>query len=275
MDVRYAIVDGIKTYYLEEGPRESKDSLQNIMFVHGFLSRGQSFDKLMNGLSGKFKSFAPDLPGNGASENPKNFKPGFRQYSTFLRNFCSELGIKRIVLAGDSMGGAISLMTAVMYPELVSKVILIDSVSYNIKPKVSARLALTPILGSFIFKKLFKWEMFKSLFMKDIYVENSKIDRDELFENYKLFDNPSRREFTYRLMRAVTDSSEIEAIIPEVKQPVLIIWGEEDKLLPIANARRLEKELKDASLVIIPGAGHASFDENPEMAIMAIEKFLS
>jgi pimeloyl-ACP methyl ester carboxylesterase len=76
-------------------------------------------------------------------------------------------------------------------------------------------------------------------------------------------------------MRAVTDSSEIEAIIPDVKQPVLIIWGEEDKMLPVAIAKRLEKDLKNANLVVIPGAGHASFDENPEMAIKAIEKFLS
>ncbi|MGA2141243.1 MAG: alpha/beta hydrolase [Brevinematales bacterium] len=274
MEVRYAAVNGLKIYYIEENSAEAYKSKEAVLFVHGFFSRGQSFDKLMKGLSGKYRSYAPDLPGSGASEDPKYFKPGFRQFAEFLRDFCSELGLPRVILAGDSMGGAISIMTAVMYPELVSKIILIDTISYNKKPEFSARLAMSPLIGSFIFRRLFKWEMFKSLFMKDIYADNSKIDQAELFENYKLFDNPSRREFSYRMMRSVTNSSEVEKIIRDVKQPVLIIWGEKDRMLPLANAERLKKDLKNAILTVIPGAGHASFDENPEMAIDAIIKFI-
>ena len=239
-----------------------------------FSPAGRVSINFMKGLSGKYRCYAPDLPGSGASGDPKNFKPGFRQFAEFLRDFCRELGLARVILTGDSMGGAISIMAAVMYPELVSKIILIDTISYNKKPEFSAKIAMSPIIGSFIFRRLFKWEMFKSLFMKDIYVDSSKIDQAELFENYKLFDNPSRREFSYRMMRAVTNSSEVERVIGDVKQPALIIWGEKDSMLPLANAERLKRDLKNAVLTVIPGAGHASFDENPEMAIDAIMKFL-
>jgi pimeloyl-ACP methyl ester carboxylesterase len=161
-----------------------------------------------------------------------------------------------------------------MFPELVSRIILIDAVSYNTKPSFSTRLSLLPIIGPFIFKKLYNWDMYSSFIYKDVYVDTSVIDKEEMRENYRLFDNPSRRYFTYRLARAVTDSSQVEKMIPRVNAPALIIWGEKDRLTPPENAVRLSKDLRDSKLVIIPGAGHAAFDEKPGIAIDAIRDFL-
>ncbi len=238
------------------------------------MSRGLSFDKIMDGLKGAAHSYAPDLPGSGASENPGFKKPDFMAFAVFLRQFCTQLGISEAVLAGDSMGGGIVIAMAATYPDLVKKIVLFDSVSYNIKPSLSMRISLMPVIGPFIFRKLYNWEMFSSFIYKDVYEDPSGIDREELLENYRLFDTPSRRSFTYRLVKAVTDSSQVESMIPGVKVPALIIWGGKDRLVPPSNAVRLAKDLKDSRLVIIPGAGHAAFDERPEIVIEAMKEFL-
>ncbi len=274
LESKFAEIGGMRIFYIESKPEKLKAETQNILFIHGFFSRGKSFTKLMEGLSGDYIMYAPDLPGNGASDNFPDRELSFKKYAGFLISFCSYFGIKKTIIAGDSMGGGLSIVLAGLYPDLISKVILIDSITYQTKQPLSTKILLSPLFGPFIFKRLFNWDQFKTFFTRGVYQDDSKINMDELKENYVLFDTPSRREFSYRLAKMATDVGEVEAMIPLVNAPTLIIWGENDRLVPVENGRRLEEEMKNSRLEIIPGTGHASFDEKPETALVLIKGFL-
>ena len=267
-------IDGTKIFYVDARPDDPDRIAPNLLLVHGFLVSSACWEDILPGLASRFRVLAPDLPGSGESDIWKNRMVSFTRFASFLHAFLTRLEVKRTSVIGHSMGGGIAVITSAMYGQLLSKMVLMDSISYPFKQTLKARAVQARGIGPFIFKKLYGWGMFRSYFKNDVYYVKSRMNEQRLKAYYDAFNTTERREFSYDLMKMVTNPVEVEAKVPEIKTPTLIVWGGKDTLVPLSCGHRLAREIEGAKLEIIPECGHAPQEEAPDQALEVIFNFL-
>jgi len=245
-----------------------------IILIHGLFAGGVSWEEIMPGLSKKYHVFAPDLPGQGESDIWNSETVTFSKYASFIKDFCDKLEISNAILVGHSMGGGIAIVTAATYARLFFKAVFIDSVCYKFKQPLKGRIVQTPILGEFIFKKIYGWGMFRSYFKNDVTFNAEKINEKRLKLYYSYFNSSQRRDFAYQLLKMISNPQEVEAKIGSINIPVLIIWGSNDTLIPVSCGYRLVREIKGAKIEVIQNCGHAPQEEEPAKTLEVMYNFL-
>jgi pimeloyl-ACP methyl ester carboxylesterase len=236
-------VFGAKIRYLEAGDAAKP----TVILLHGLGASAESWALTIPALAANYHVIAPDQVGFGKSDKPL-LKYRVGTYVDFLDKFMSELKIEKAHLVGNSMGGWISGLMAVKYPNRVEKIVLADAAG------------LAP----------------KEIDFDRIYQLNNST-RDEIRANLKLifatpaFQNNEALVDQFMTQRVVTNdgytiNSLIESIkrkedfldtrLGEIKKPTLIIWGKQDGLIPVADAEKFNKGIANSELVIFDGAGH-------------------
>ncbi len=238
-----------------------------LLLVHGILVDHREWSQLVPLLATRFRCIAPDLPGFGASDKPApdTFPYTREAFASALLGVLDHIGIERAHVCGHSMGGAIALTFAADFPERLERLTVLDAACYPMPLPLKGRLPLMPFIGPLVFKKLYRRPVFRDYFRKEVY--NGRPPRHpELIDAwYDVFDTPEGREAGYAsLRRAVADTSSLEPKIPRIEAPSLVVWGAEDRLVPVGLGHRLVKELREARLELIEGAGHAPNEEAPE-----------
>ncbi len=240
---KFATVFGAKIRYLEAGDAAKP----TVIFLHGLGAQAESWQFNIPALAANYHVIAPDQVGFGKSDKPfLKYRVG--TYADFLDKFMSELKIEKAHLVGNSMGGWVAGLMAVKYPDRVEKIVLADAAG------------LVPQIVNF----------------DQIYQLNNST-RDEIRANLKLlFASPALRNnealvdqfMTQRVSTndGYTINSIIESIkrredflndhLGEIKKPTLIIWGNQDGLIPVADANTFNKGIAGSELVIFEDCGH-------------------
>jgi pimeloyl-ACP methyl ester carboxylesterase len=276
-EVNYAqLNDDIKLAYVDEG-----SGSQTIIFIHGLGSYLKAWTKNINGLKNEYRCIAIDLPGYGkSSKKPHSGQMSF--YADVVSQFIDYLNLKNVVLAGHSMGGQISMMTAINYPDKISKLILADPAGFESFTEGQ--------------KQWFRDVMTTDGVMK------TTVEQIQTNLAYNFYNVPDDAEFmiTDRIAMRFADDFEnycyavvqsvdgmvdepVIDILDQIKQPVLIIFGENDNLIPnrflnpgktIDIAKFGDEKIPDSKLVVIPKAGHFVQFEKPEEFNKAVQSFL-
>lgn len=265
-------LDGVRVRYAEAGAGPP------LLFIHGFLVQHEEWRLLLPRLAPHFRCIAPDLPGFGRSAKPPpdSFPYTRERYAQVLRNLLQALGIERASVCGHSMGGGIALTLAADYPETVDRLVIIDSVCYPFSLSPKGKLPLLPVIGGFVFRKLYRKRMFRDYFDKDVFSGHRPLDWAQVDRYYDDFNDPRAREVAHSVLhRTVTDVRSLEAKIPTVRAPTLAVWGEDDRIFPVRLARRLVTELPSASLHLLEGCAHAPNEECPEQTADVVLRHLS
>jgi pimeloyl-ACP methyl ester carboxylesterase len=163
---------------------------------------------------------------------------------------------------------------AIQHPEAVSRMVLIDAAAYNTKFPFIMKMASMPLSAEMT--KLFfsRWMVRQTL--SEVYYHRDWITKDQVEAYY----NRSRTENALNAQIAVVRDLKFSRVeeyvnrIPEIKCRALIIWGEEDRWIPLSSAYRFNKELRDAALVIIPECGHMPQEEYPDITARLIDTFI-
>lgn len=251
-------IDGLSTEFIMSGA--PSDEL--VLFLHGWGSRAELFSGLIDLASKKYCVLAPDLPGFGNTEEPKEAWDVGR-YAEFVLDFIRLFSPKKVILVGHSFGGRVILkLTERELPFEISKIILIDSA--GIKPRKTLKQRLSLMLYKFG-RTVMSLPPLKKLFPDA--VENMRKKRGSA--DY-LSASPVMRE---TLVKVVNE--DLTHTLSGVKAPTLLIWGTADTATPIRDAELMEKLIPDAGLVKIEGAGHYSFLEAPEYVARVTASFLN
>jgi pimeloyl-ACP methyl ester carboxylesterase len=253
-------VNGVDIYY-EYYEHENPDA-KVILLVHGFLSSTISFKKLMPALTKNYVVIALDLPGFGQSEKSITFVYRLCNYGQLLIDFLDKLNIQNAVLIGHSMGGQISLHAAKKAPDRIDKLILLGCCSYVKKANQSL------IMCSYL--PLFTWGVRSWIKSKDVkknllsVLHDSALVTEELIEGYqKPISEAAFIDSLIRLLRhREGDMTSLE--LQEISQPVLMIWGKEDKVMPVKTGYRLKQDLQNAQLIVYEKCGHLLMEEKPD-----------
>lgn len=237
-----------------------------MVFVHGGLSDGRMWQPQLDSLADAFTVVAWDEPGAGRSADlPQAF--GLDDYADCLAAFIEQLELGPAGVVGHSWGGTLSQALYARHPELVASLILYGSYAgwkgSLPEAEVRARMALCEEM---IAAPPAEFDPnLPGLFAGDApaeYVELLEaMARDVRMESVE---QPAR-------VMAETDQREL---LPQITAPTLLIWGESDARSPLTVAHQFKEAIPNAELVVLPGAGHMSNLEQPELFTAAIRRFL-
>ena len=236
-----------------------------LVFVHGAGDDGRIWQPQLAALADEFTVVAWDEPGAGRSSDlPAEF--ALADYAHCLAAVVEDVGLGPAHIAGLSWGGTIAQELYRHHPDLVATLILIDTYA-GWKGSLPAKKVRARVRGAreMLAAPLDGLDLvFPGLFAGDPPAEFESLLK-EIAANV-------RRESLARQLSimAATDQRDL---LPQIIVPTLLIWGELDERSPVSIAHALEEAIPGAELVVVPGAGHLSNLEKPEMINEAIRSF--
>jgi pimeloyl-ACP methyl ester carboxylesterase len=246
-----------------------------VIVVHGLFVDHHTWDPVAENLPAGFRVIAPDLPGFGTSEkpSPSRFPYGVHAFAETVADLYAGLALGRSALVGHGLGGAVALTLAARHPELVSRLVLIDTLCYERAPTLEAKLALLPFMGGLVWKQLLGKTAFRSLFRERLLGPRAAVSSERLDYFYEAFNEPTARGSTLATLRATVDLRSLEAQIARVQVPTLVVWGRHDCLVPPAYGQRLAREIRGAGFELVD-AGHSPHEELPREIADVLARFL-
>ncbi len=257
------------------GPRN--DPLP-IVLVHGTGASLHTWEGWVQSLKGQRRVITFDLPGFGLTGpfTGSYATAGYRgdNYARFVVDLLDHLKLQQVVIGGNSLGGEVAWRTAVLAPQRVNKLILVDAsgprfVPDSIPPGFA--LALVPgvnRLGEYLLPR----PMVRAT-VESVFGDKTKVT-DELVDRY--FDitlrEGNRRAMGERI-RVLQEDLQPE-LISKVTQPTLILWGEKDRLIPLSTATVFQQAIMVSQLVVLPGLGHVPQEEDPAASVAPVKDFL-
>ena len=228
-----------------------------IFLLHGWGCTGEIFKNIAQVLSAAYTTYSFDFPGFGASQEPTTVW-GVEEYTRMVEQFAKTHGIEHPALMGHSFGGRVSIVYASR--NAVSRVVLVDAA--GIKPK-------RPL------KYYWKVYTFKTLkWLCNTFLPKARaqaiIDKRRRGAGSSDYNNASP------MMRAILSkvvNEDLKHLMPAIKAPTLLFWGNQDTATPLSDARTMERLIPDAGLVVAHGTGHFSFLENPGLFTAVIKNF--
>lgn len=237
------IIDGMKLFYEESGP----EGAPAILLMHGWGCDHTTVRSVAAVLEQKMRVINVDLPGHGKSDEPPTIW-GVEEFTQLMEKFISAKKLDNISLAGHSFGGRISLLFASR--NNVDKVLLIDAA--GIKPRRSLNY----------YRKVYSYKIVKNLLLFFL----GKNKGTKAVEKWRKGKGSADYQNSSPLMKGVMSkcvNEDLKSVMPDIKAPTLLVWGENDTATPISDAKTMERLIPDAGLVAFPGCGHYSFLDNP------------
>lgn len=226
-----------------------------LLLLHSLLNTSYSFRHVYQALSVKFKIIMPDLLGCGHSSKPEDFDYTLKSYAEYLKQFLEHLKVKKCAIGGVSGSGAIALQFAVMFPDMVESIILVDALGLPTVRRGVSRSGL-PVRGN-VNNKDIVMRLYLSQFHNPDVVTAE--EREHIAE---LAVSQSVPECTHKIIQANGDFG-VQGL-ENLKIPTLVIWGERDPVLPKVLAENFTNVLPDSRYVMIPESGHLPQEESPE-----------
>ncbi|MBN1937466.1 MAG: alpha/beta hydrolase [Anaerolineae bacterium] len=275
-DSRFVQVEEFQVHYKTAGQGQPA-----IILLHGFGSSLFSWREVMAPLGELSTVLAFDRPAFGLTERPLRAEWGDQNpYSVEFQvdltvALIDMLGAEQAVLIGNSAGGAISMLTALEHPERVKALILVDPAVYagGGSPALVRPLLRTPQmrhLGPLIARRIRTWGI---AFARSAWHDPTKIT-DEIWKGYQ---KPLQVENWDRALWELTAASKPPRLadrLGELTLPILVITGDDDRIVPTEQSIRLAGELPNAELVVIPNCGHVPHEECPQAFLDAAMSFL-
>ncbi len=252
------IVAGLKTNLVRAGKGEP------LILLHGLGASSYSWRYTVPELAKHYEVFAPDLPGFGRTDKPWDFDYSIHGIHTWILKFMDHFGLEKARFAGNSMGGVLTLWTAMEAPSRVESMALLGTPAYvENRPKMLWPLSW-PVVG-----KILEWSLGDASlkFIADsTFVDKSKVDARMMAEyGHALKSAEGRRAVAEFVRRAIPpDHAERVKRYRDVKHRTLVLVGEMDRMVGRSGAERLAKDLPNSTLCLFDACGHAPHEDAPE-----------
>ena len=270
---RFADVDGVRVHYQEAG----KADYPVVVLIHGFASSNLVWSKVFLDIAAAgFRVIAPDMLGYGYSAKPRQLDYTIARQASMLVGLLKHLEIERAVLVGSSYGGAVAATIALDHPELVDKLILIGAVTNN-KPTryMLMRLFGSPIIGDVLSPLVVGSRRLLRMRMKRVYDRHSWVLDESRVDARHI---PLRTRGAHRaIIRTVRrwDAERVSREAHLISQPTLVLWGDNDREVPLKDGERLHEEIPNSRLIVFRDCGHLPHEEYPKEFINVVSEFLA
>jgi len=264
-------VAGMQVHLRDEGP---KDDALPLVLLHGTSSSLHTWEGWAQALRGSKRVIRFDMPGFGLTGPSPSGTYTLESYVSFVIAMLDKLGVQRCVLVGNSFGGNVSWLTALLHPERVDRLILVDAGGYVYKSQsvpIGFRLARIPGLNE-IFRNILPRNVIAGS-VASVYGDPSKITPELVDRYYDLTTREGNRHALVERFRQAVPGAYSERI-KELKLPTLILWGARDQLIPPSVGARFHQDIAGSDYQVLDGLGHVPQEEDPARTVALVKKFL-
>jgi 2-hydroxy-6-oxonona-2,4-dienedioate hydrolase len=241
-----------------------------VMFVHGFGARADRWKLNMDPIAAAgFRAYAFDLPGHGFASKSDNAPSTVPEYSDFLGKVMDHLEVSSAVLVGTSLGGAVVASFAAQHSDRVEALVFVGSmglvpIGEEIRSRIragSANQTLKAMQAKF----------------KNIIADQSKVTVEMVEEEFHTNNSPGAAAALIKVGRYIGEKLDDDVVgqkIASLNKPTLLVWGDEDKVVPLAFGRAAREMLPNSRLCILEGTSHTPYYEKFSEFNAAILDFL-
>lgn len=278
------IASGVEVHLRDEGPRDGEP----IVLLHGSNADLHTWEPWVEDLARTHRVIRFDQVGHGLTGPDPAHDYSRANFTADIAEVLDALGIDKAIIAGNSMGGKHALSFAVAYPARVGGLILVDGSGAPMpeeeKPEeedkdakdsggnIGFAIAQTPGINLLVEQITPRSLIRQSLEQS---VSNQAVVTEEAVDRYwELLRYPGNRRATIKRFAAPYDPLS-EAEIAAVTAPTLILWGDEDRLIPVEAGRWLDRTMPNSEIVVYQGIGHLPHEEAPEATLKAVRAWLA
>ena len=260
-------VDGLKVHYKETGPQAAPA----LLLMHGFGSSLQAWDDWSLKLEQKYRVIRLDLPGFGLTgASPANDYSEEKDLA-ILTHFADKLGLEKFSIIGHSMGGKMAWTLAASQPERVQALVLMAPDGFPEAKDIGTKPYEVPAVTGLIKYFLPKYLVRKSI--EPAFAEADALSDARVNRYYDMLRAPGVRAAILERSNQTIYTDPVPRL-KAIKAPTLLIWGEQDQMIPSTNAKSYASVLSNSTTVLVPKLGHLLQEEQPEKGLTAVMQFL-
>lgn len=266
---KFIELDGIRTHYVKRG------SGAPVILIHGFFFDSYMWSANLDELAKSFEVYVIDLWGFGySSREPLEY--GFPLYSRQLKLFMQEMAIPKASLIGQSMGGGTIIEFTVSNRTRVDRIVLADASGLPNPLPIIGKISNLPGVGEAMYG--LPGNFIRRLTLGNTFIHDKATISDEFFESATRFHKIERSS---DVMLEITRRDFFDKLGPRIKQlgemdvPTLIVWGRQEKAIPLPIGKKLHEELAGSRMEIIDDAGHCPMIDQPNKFNELVVDFLS
>jgi pimeloyl-ACP methyl ester carboxylesterase len=262
-----------RVFIVERGPVSGPP----VVFLHGFMMSQFIWGETLRILDGGRRMVAIDLPGFGESDrpDPSGFAYDLPSFAKVVAEVLDTLRAPVAEFVGHSLGGAVALTLAGRSPDRVSRLALISPAILPLPLPLEGRLLLTPGLGRLLWGRLLTRAEVRRQMLRDHFRDPTPVTDDFVDYVWARLNRPGGREAAYAVIETLGALREDNPDIDAVRAPTLLIWPDEDRVVPSAIGRRLQARIANADMTIVPACGHNTPLERPVELGRLLTRFLA
>jgi pimeloyl-ACP methyl ester carboxylesterase len=250
-----------------------------LLCIHGFGASLYSWRNFIEPFAKDYQLILIDLKGCGKSPKPLDKKYSTQDHADLLYQFILEHDLRNLTLIGNSFGGALSLLLSIMLVDAgesarLKSLVLIDAGAYKEYIPAYLKLLSVPLINLGVY--LVPSRLAVRAILRKAYYDPSKITEDQIAAYTAPIAAPggkhALRETGSQLVPANFD--QLIKRYKEIKAPALIVWGRQDKIIPLKVGELLNQDIANSALKIIEECGHAPQEEKPEETVPLVLEFL-
>lgn len=265
-------LDGMQVHIRDTGPRTDP---MPVVLLHGMASSLHTYEGWQTALQGERRVISVDLPGFGLTGPSPQGDYRIDAYTRFVLRLLDTLGVQQVVLAGNALGGEIAWQTAVLAPDRVRKLVLIDADGYQ--PSVLSM----PIAFQIASMRGLRWVSERILpkamvasSVRNVFGDPDKATQDKIDRYFELNLRVGNRRALFQRMDQAQFGGN-STLIRRVSQPTLVMWGERDEMISPEHGTLFCQDIQRCRLVTYPKLGHLPQEEDPEGTLPDLVSFLA
>lgn len=254
-------LNGVRVHMREEGNLRGPV----LVLLHGSNASLHTWEPWVEELGTRFRIISLDLPGHGLTGPVPGGDYSRAAMVEFVHQFAEARGLYGFALAGNSMGGAIAAAYAETYGSDLAALVLLNAAGVprdaDEKPVLAFRLMRMPLI-----RNVASWITPRSLVAKTVresFADPSKVSEAMIDRYFNLMLREGNREATVKRFATAEDDAALIEGLANIHVPTLILWGAEDRLVPLAHAKIFEVGIKGSKLIVYEHVGHIPMEEIP------------
>lgn len=246
---------------------------RHVVLLHGLGANGYTWRHLINPLSqAGFHVWVIDLAGFGESDKPHHLPYCFEIYVELLHAFLKEHEIVKAHFVGHSMGGGIALGFVLTHGPFVNSLTLIDAAGYPLH--LPRPLWMMKKMG-FLMKR-FICRLTVKVALQKVYHQKEVLTEEVIDAYWKPLSENGGKEVVIKMLQSIDNQrlKELSCLFSHIMIPTLVLWGRNDRWIPVHHGYRFFEVIPNARLVIIEECGHVPHEEQPEKVNLSVLSFL-
>jgi len=265
---KFVVIDGVRLHYRDEG------SGPVVVLLHANYSSLFMWEPWVASLRDHYRVIRVDLPAHGLTGPEPNGNYSLERIQALFERFVDERGLQRFTVVGTSIGGTVAMRYTAAHPERIERLVLISPGSLEARVRGRTTPANVPRVADILGYVMPK--AFTRFLLTNDYGDPARLTDAVTDEWYEMWMREGNRLAMINLLRQYV-SGGVEDKIRAVKVPVLLIWGEKNKRVPLALAYETQKLLENSpevKLEVLPGIGHMLVQEAPAQSAQLLRRYL-